>query len=99
MTKIDELRQAAAQACGLTIDELLSPLKTRSRANARFVMALLAKEKNQWWSNIEIARCMGRVDATTGRNALIAARALIGYDPEFQSAMARARAILDAKKD
>jgi len=98
MTKIDKLRQAAAEACGLTVEEMLGPLKTRSKANARYVLAMLAKERNPWWVNADISRCMNRTDPTTGRGALIAARALIDYDPHFQAAMARARAILDGEK-
>lgn len=95
MKPASQLRQAVSDATGIPVDDLIGPVRTQSLCNARYVLALLAKQSNPWWSNGEIAVAMGKQDPTTGIHALKRAAHLMETDETFRDAMDRAKAALE----
>lgn len=77
--------RAAAQACGISYAELMSPRRTAELAEARFVAMLVLHRAN--WSYPNIAIATGRNDHTTCLHGVRQAQRLIAEDPGFAAAV------------
>jgi len=89
---------AVSTAADVSSDMILGGFKNRRVARARYMLAMLSKEESPSLTFSDLAFQIGWNDHTAGFYALKKAAKLMETDPEFQTAMARARAILDGEK-
>ena len=93
MTHVEIFRQAAAEACGMTVEQLLSRDVTRRASNARFIVTALTRQLLPWSSKKDIAVAMGRTDPTTATYALTKAEDLALNCEQFRQCAASAAKI------
>lgn len=85
-----------ARAFGLTVDEMIGPLRLRQFVRARFAAATLMRELHPKTSLPEIGRQIGGKDHTTVLHALCRAKDLVARDAQFAARMDSARKALQA---
>jgi len=83
--------QASAEAFDMTVESMLTPLKTRCRVYARFTAMKLAREFIPFLSMREIAELTGHSDHATAIYGLKQVALLELADPAFAAALQTAR--------